>query len=224
MKKAILAVTLMIGLAAATPALAQSSGSSGSSTDNAAFYAFGGVGWANMGINQAELDAASAAVGNAVPSTLVNTATGYTFGAGYQFNRYVGAEFSYINFNTLSYDNPSPGPTVGVDFMPRSYNLFAVGTVPLGSHFAVYGKAGVAFTRLTANTNELQVYSTTANATKAAFGGGIEAIFNKNFSVRGEYTYFGTIGDPPDFTNNLGTGTGTLGIITVSAVIRIPTR
>ena len=152
-----------------------------------------------MGINQAELDAASASVGNAVPSTLVNTATGYTFGAGYQFNRYVGAEFSYINFNTLSYDNPSPGPTVGVDFMPRSYNLFAVGTVPLGRHFAVYGKAGIAFTRLTANTNELQVYSTTANATKAAVGGGIEAIFNKNFSVRGEYTYFGTIGDPPDY-------------------------
>ena len=225
MKKTFLAVIALAGLAVATPALAQSSTSSASNNDSQAFYAFVGVGQANMGINQTELDTAvSTALGGAVSSTLANTGVGYTLGAGYQFCPYLSAEFSYANFGTLSYNNPSSTPTVGVDFQPHSYNVFAVGKLPMGHRFSVYGKIGVAFTQLSANTNELQTYTTTFNKTNAAFGGGVEMKLGRYLAIQGEYDYFGTAGNPPDFVNNLGTGTGSLGMFTVNAVFRIPTH
>ncbi len=91
------------------------------------FYVLGGLGQARMDINQGELDAASLAVGNGVPSSVSNTETGWKLGVGYQFNQYFGVEGTYVDFGKPSYSNPAPGPYVGVNLHPTSWNLFGVG-------------------------------------------------------------------------------------------------
>ena len=222
MKKIIIAVLVAVALGAASNSFAQASNASSSSDSSKGVYAYFGVGLANMAINQSELDTTSAAVGNAAPSTVSNSGTGFNFGAGYQFNPYFGAEFSYSKFGSPAYDNPSPGPTVGVTFTPRSYDVLGVVTIPMGSHFAVYGKAGVAFTKLDASTNELQQYTTSASTTNFAGGGGLRINVNQNFGIFGEYIYHGTAGVAPDFVNNVGTGTGSLGLLSFGVSVHFP--
>lgn len=183
-------------------------------------YVLGGAGKADMSIEQGRFDAAAAAAGIAPSSSSNTRTTGWKAGIGYQFSSTLGVEASYVNFGkTIHYSNPS-ATTTGVNFRPTSINLFAVPMVPLSNTVGVFGKAGVAYTRVRADIEETTFTRNSATKINIAWGFGLESKFSDGLSLRVEYERFGEAGNTLSFNPNSGTGTGTLSLLSAGLVYR----
>jgi len=64
--------------------------------------------------------------------------SGFKLYGGFQFNKFLGAEVGYVDFGSFPATAGSSG-----NLSATAYTLAAVGTLPLGESFALYGKAGV---------------------------------------------------------------------------------
>ena len=107
--------------------------------------------------------------------------TSYKIYAGYQFFKFFGVEGSYLDFGSLNDD--SGGIDVTID--STAWDAFAVGIIPLGSHFQIFGKFGWVFWDSDTKVSGSGSDSDSGNDT--AYGAGLEFIFGKHFGVRGEY-------------------------------------
>ena len=72
--------------------------------------------------------------------------TGFKIFGGYQFLPWLGAELGYVDGGTASesYSDPDLGGAK-LDVDVSAFTVAAVGTLPIGDMFELYGKLGMAF-------------------------------------------------------------------------------
>jgi OmpA-OmpF porin, OOP family len=103
---------------------------------------------------------------------------------GYRFNGYVAVEASYIEWGKVS-ARFNTGAQVAAK--QHSYGLAAVGTVPLGERFELFGKAG--FLKTEQETRRITPNPLTVNRDETEFhyGLGAKYAFTTKWAVRGEW-------------------------------------
>jgi OmpA-OmpF porin, OOP family len=103
---------------------------------------------------------------------------------GYRFNRYVGVEASYVDWGEVT-ASLNTGAQVAAD--QHSYGLAAVGTIPLGPGFELFGKAG--FVKTEQETRRISPGPSTVNRDETEFhyGLGAKYAFASNWALRGEW-------------------------------------
>lgn len=172
------AVLVLSGLVAAAQASAQG------------FYIGGSIG-------QSKMDD-----GNAIPDLITSGTvdgkdTGYKIFGGYQFNQNFGLELAYVDLGKASYSGTFLGaPVTGGTVKTSGVNISAVGTLPLNSGFALFGKAGLFTWESKASDITGGVpFSGKEDGTNASFGLGASYNFTKNFGIRSEWERFKAVGD-----------------------------
>lgn len=172
------AVLVLSGLVAASQASAQG------------FYIGGSVG-------QSKMDN-----GNAIPDLITSGTvdgkdTGYKIFGGYQFNQNFGVDLAYVDLGKASYSGTFLGiPVTGGTVKTSGLNISAVGTLPLNSGFALFGKVGFFTWESKASDVTGGVsFSGKEDGTDVSFGVGASYNFTKNFGVRAEWERFKAVGD-----------------------------
>jgi OOP family OmpA-OmpF porin len=112
-----------------------------------------------------------------------DTDTGWKLLGGYRFNRYLAAEASYIDWGEVTATVRSGTQTVGVKASQHSYGLAAVGTLPMGERFEVFGKAGFLLTEQETTATR----TVNRDDTEFHYGLGVKYPFTRNWAVRGEW-------------------------------------
>jgi len=119
-----------------------------------------------------------------VPSPVVLTCddqtTAWKVFGGYRFNRYFGAEATYIDWGEVS------GTVSGVGRVTAdqtSFGVAAVGNLDLSPQFSVFGKAGLLMTE-----QETPASSTRQrDETELHYGVGLRYRFTRNWAARAEW-------------------------------------
>jgi OOP family OmpA-OmpF porin len=112
-----------------------------------------------------------------------DTDTGWKLLGGYRFNRYLAAEASYIDWREVTATVRSGTQTVGVKASQHSYGLAAVGTLPIGERFELFGKAGF----LKTEQESTSTRTVKRDDTEFHYGVGAKFAFTRNWAARGEW-------------------------------------
>lgn len=106
---------------------------------------------------------------------------------GYRFNRYIAAEAMYVDWGEVTATLTVGGTLFDVAATQSSYGLAAVGTLPLGERFELFGKAGFLMTQQ--ETRRITPNPSTVNRDESElhYGLGARVLFNQNWALRGEW-------------------------------------
>lgn len=124
-----------------------------------------------------------------------------TIGGGYHFSQNVGVEagYSIIGDSTIT-TNAGGGASTGEKLKTSSMQVAAVGTFPINDKFDLFGKLGVANTKIdysaiAAGGTFVPSVAQTASASKTnlMFGIGGQFNINKRFGIRLQYQDFGKV-------------------------------
>ena len=107
---------------------------------------------------------------------------------GWQFNRYFGLELGYADLGKAEVSTAGISGSVKA----RGADLVGVATFPISDLFGIYGKLGVARTKVTANAPGINASDTSNNLT---FGAGLRYNFTRNFAARAEWQRYHDVGD-----------------------------
>lgn len=174
---------VMVGavIAAVLPFMAHAAG------DDSGWYGGAGIGRAALGDMYTQ--------GSGHLNSFESTKNGYKLFGGYQFNANFALEGGYVDFGTHKgsgvdengFTNPEPD-----SWKFSAYTIAAVGMLPLGGDFSVFGKAGVA----SAKMGEYDSDGTTAiNRNQSLLlGVGVKYDIGKMLFLRVEYENFGKVG------------------------------
>ena len=123
--------------------------------------------------------------------------TGYKIFGGYEFNKHFGLELAYVDLGKASYSGTFFGaPVTGGTVETWGLNFSAVGTLPLGSNFALFGKVGFFTWESKASDVTGGVpFSGKDDGTDVSYGLGASYNFTKNFGIRAEWERFKAVGD-----------------------------
>jgi len=164
-------------------------------------YVVGSVGQSTMDINKGELDSALTSAGaTGVSSSLDKTDTAYKIQLGYQFNQYFAVEGGYVDLGKGTYSASFTGGSAHADAKASGVNIAAVGILPLGESFSLFGKLGFidakVETSVSANGPGGSA-SGSVSSTKWKNNWGVGATYNvnKQLGVRVEYEQFNKLGD-----------------------------
>jgi OOP family OmpA-OmpF porin len=201
MNKQISAVVLVAGaLGGSGAALAQETG----------WYLGGSLGQSKIKIDRAKdsADLTAAGLGNAGITGTKETDTAWKVFGGYRINRHFAVEGAYINLGKFS-ESTTVTSINGVAVAPvaltvdvKTKNGFyasAVGIVPLGSQFSLFGKLGV-YTIKTEATATASSGGRTASSSGSdrnedlMFGVGASYDFTKEIAARAEWERFRKVG------------------------------
>jgi OOP family OmpA-OmpF porin len=148
--------------------------------------------------------------GTTTPTPGVSTSkdekdTYYKLFGGYRFNRYFAAEGGYADFGKYSLDltRAAPAGTAHVDVRASGWFLDALGVVPLGNNFSLFGKIGAVRTAVESNASASGSFtlspgvSPNRKATETDWKWGIGAAydFNAHLGARLEYELVKDVGD-----------------------------
>ncbi len=135
--------------------------------------------------------------------------------AGYQFNRYWGLELGWTDLG----ESKASGTVGGVPATARAevkgVELTAVGTVPIGERFSLFGKVGAY--RWDVDSRATVGAVTTApddTGTNFTYGVGLGFHINRNLSIRAEWQRYNDVGD------NATTGRSDINLISAGAVFK----
>lgn len=161
-----------------------------SQTPAQGFYLGGSVG-------QSDFDDSNAVPDLITSGTVDGTDTGYKIFGGYQFNQNFGVELAYVDLGKATYSGTFFGaPVTGGTVKTSGFNISAVGTLPLGSSFALFGKVGAFAWEAKANDTTGGVsFSGKEDGTDLSYGLGASYNFTKNVGVRAEWERFKAVGD-----------------------------
>jgi OOP family OmpA-OmpF porin len=169
-------------VAAAVAALSLATLPAAFADENAGWYAGGGIGQFNAGID--DLDDLDDTIGGWDESD--NT---YKLFAGYRLNKFLSFELDYVN---LGEPSGAVVPGFNVDRAVDGFAPYVIGTIPLGNWFEVYGRLGYYFydatgSQDTALGGRVQFDEESEDL---VYGAGIGANIGERFNVRFEYEKF----------------------------------
>jgi hypothetical protein len=106
---------------------------------------------------------------------------------GYRFVRFLGLEVAYVDFGKASDELNFGGGNTSVDVKTHGETAEITGTLPLGSFFELYGKAGYLWWNTDVNGASS---SNSDTGSDPVYGAGARIIIGKRFGVRLEYEKF----------------------------------
>lgn len=106
---------------------------------------------------------------------------------GYQFNRYLAAEASYIDWGEVTATALSGGQSVDVSANQHSYGIAAVGSLALGPQFSVFGKLGFVHTEQQTRRISPNPSTVDRDETELHYGLGVKYGLARNWAVRAEW-------------------------------------
>jgi OOP family OmpA-OmpF porin len=185
-------------------------------------YAGGSLGRGQFKVDTARIGAELNSAGfthNGVTADSSDTAWKVFF--GYQFNRNLAAEVSFVDLGafavTTRASNPVPGGGIAttdvnskVKVRSSLPQVSALGILPIGDRFSVHGRLG--FHTL---ETSYSVLSVSGNKRKVGLNYGLGAGFeiNRTFGIRAEWERFANVGD-----SNIGTRDADL--VSVGVLVR----
>ena len=116
-----------------------------------------------------------------------DTDTAFRIFGGYNFNKNFGAELGYADLGKVTFSAPG----VSGDVKATAWDLMAVGTLPIGDKFGLYGKLGWYFADSKAS-GSVGGGSESNNDLTYAVGG--QYNFNKNLGLRAEWQQYKSVG------------------------------
>jgi len=133
------------------------------------------------------IDSKVAPVGS-TPTSASTRSEGWKAYAGYQFNKYLGAEGGYVNLNDMTAHTGSLRTNVSSD----AWTLAAVGTLPLTEKFSVIGKLGAAYvlSGIKAKNGAALTQRIGDDGYEPYYGAGVSYALLDNLSVRAEWERF----------------------------------
>ena len=139
---------------------------------------------------------------NAIPDLITSGSvdgsdTGLKIFGGYQFNQHFGLELSWVDLGKAGYSGRFGALNVtGGTVETSGLNFSAVGTWPLGSNFALFGKIGFfAWESDASDVTGGLPFSGTQDGSDVSYGIGASFNFTKNLSMRAEWERFKAVGD-----------------------------
>ena len=128
--------------------------------------------------------------------TVDTRSTGYKVFGGYQFGEHFGVEIAYVDLGKATYSGSYYGlPVTSGKVDVWGLNLSVVGTLPLNSTFALFGKIGLfAWDASAQDVTGGVSFSESANGGDYSFGLGLRLNFTKNLSASIEWERFGLTG------------------------------
>lgn len=115
------------------------------------------------------------------------------------WDKYVGAEFGYVDLGMASAKGTISGSAVTAKTEATAYTASAVGLIPFGDHLGLTIRLGVSNPRADVTVTNAGVTTTSHSTDMKIFGGiGMQYDFSKNMGVRIESERFnmGSIGSP----------------------------
>jgi OOP family OmpA-OmpF porin len=158
------------------------------------------------------------AAGLITSGTVDKSSSGYKLFVGYEFNQYFGVEGAYVDLGKASYSGTYFGaPVTGGTVEVWGLNLSAVGTYPLNSTFAVFGKVGLfAWEAKSKDTTGGIAFSDTVSGGDFSFGAGLSVRFTKNLRASVEWERFGLTGYDYGYGDGFDLGNADLLSVSVS--------
>jgi opacity protein-like surface antigen len=153
---------------------------------------------------------------------------GYAAQFGYRFNRYLAAELALAQYGDLQ-SQARANVDLGGGFQPATVDLrfhvggpqvSAIGILPLGDKFEIFGRAGVMFTAserefiIKVNGRVTSFGSNKADSTDLVLGIGAAWHFNQMYTVRAQFEKLTDVGDEQR------TGTEDLDTASVGLIVR----
>jgi OOP family OmpA-OmpF porin len=194
------------------------------------FVGFGGESSA-AGVSQAEMDDNFIAVVESVglevldlSSTIDDADTGFGLAGGYQVNDHFALEFSYVDLGSVDYRATATlsdgveqeDAIVGLDSSASGPVLSALGILPIGERFSLFGRVG--FSLLNADgTARITIEGTSDRATQSSqksdpmYGVGAEFSLSKYFAIRVAWDRYMDVGTD-DVTGDIDADLITLGV------------
>ena len=148
--------------------------------------------YAGAGIGQSKAkDACTGAAALGVACDDTDTAT-KIFG-GYQFNKNFAVEVGYADLGKAT----ASVPGVSGEWKATTWDILAVGILPINQQFSVLGKIGMASWSLDASLTALGVGSATqsASGTDVTYAVGVQYDFNDKVGLRAEWQTYSNVGD-----------------------------
>ena len=128
-----------------------------------------------------------------VPCDDTDTAT-KIFG-GYTINQNFAVELAYADLGKASAGIPG----VSLEWKATTWDILAVGIIPINRQFSVLGKVGIASWSLDANLNlsgvGLGSASESASGSDVTYALGVQYDFSNKVGLRGEWQHYSNIGD-----------------------------
>jgi OmpA-OmpF porin, OOP family len=116
------------------------------------------------------------------------------FFAGYQVNRWLGAELAYRDLGFIR----STSATSSLHTHTSAWDLTALGFVPLEDRFSVYGKFGAYRASLESSENVAD-----AVATGLTYGAGLQWDFRRGFGARAQWQRYRKVDGGHDYGENI---------------------
>lgn len=191
-RKAIVSVATVVG-AFAVPA-AHAAGVDG-------WYVGGALGGSQQHLGGGQIDNALSNQGLTSSSSIDKSDTSLRLFGGYQFNRNFALEGGYVNLGKFNYSSTVSAPaadTVNGHLSVHGADLAAVGMLPLGEQFGLFGKAGAFYaqTKLSESSGgAVAVGDQSHNSTSPLLGAGLNYDITKKVAVRGEVDRYFRVGD-----------------------------
>lgn len=140
--------------------------------------------------------------GNMIPDLITSGSvdgkdTGYKIFGGYQFNPYFAVEVAYVDLGKASYSgNFGVAPVTGGSLETWGLNASAVGILPVGAHFELFGKLGIlGWESKARDTTGGVPFTGKADGGDLSFGAGVALHFTKNVGIRAEWERFKAVDD-----------------------------
>lgn len=116
---------------------------------------------------------------------------------GYEINRYLGVEGGYLNLGGFSANVTAPKSPASIDTRTWTGYVEGVATLPLGSRFALFAKAGGVYWNLEgkASLGGAAPGNETNNGFDFIAGGGAQVMITRNLGIRAEYELIPKLGN-----------------------------
>jgi OOP family OmpA-OmpF porin len=105
-------------------------------------------------------------------------------------NKHFAVELGYHQLGETS----ASGGGLRATIESKAWDLVAVGILPIGEKFSVYGKIGLYMANTDGTTNIPGVANESKSNTDLTYAVGVGYDFTKNFGVRAEYQKFQDVG------------------------------
>jgi OOP family OmpA-OmpF porin len=174
-RNAALALASVVALAAPSIGMAQSTMDSMTKAvtgPDSGWYVGGSYGQTKFGIDCSGL-------------SCDDTDTGFRVFGGYMGNKHFGVELGYADLGKSTFSGTVLGVPVTGDSKATAWDLVAVGVLPIGDKFSVFGKLGMYM-----GDGEFTVTgigSSSDTTTDLTYGVGVGFDFTKNLGIRAEW-------------------------------------
>ncbi len=177
--------------------------------ESSKWYAGIGAGQSDWDISSSDVNKELAAAGITGTSSVDETDTAWKIFAGYQHNKYLGVELGYVDLGEIDIDATTTAPTastVNVNAEADGFTLSAIGTIPIGDKFGLFGRVGAFYWDVEAKaaavvSGAVATASADDDGTDIFYGVGAKYDFTKNLGVRVEWERFDIDGDDVDLVS-----------------------